>query len=80
MSKVKKYFFHRWQNHSSSSVYPIEFINAVYFSVRDDGVIHKLAAYIVLRINENVSIIIGENEDSKYWLNVFNNLKNHPLF
>ena len=42
-----------WQNRLLSSVYPIVFIDAVHFSVRDDGVIRKLAAYVVLGINEN---------------------------
>lgn len=41
-----------WQNRSLASIYPIVFIDAVYFSVRDDGVIRKLAAYVVLGINE----------------------------
>ncbi|SFE51782.1 Transposase, Mutator family [Peptostreptococcaceae bacterium pGA-8] len=33
-----------WQNRPLSAVYPIVFIDAVHFSVRDDGVIRKLAA------------------------------------
>ena len=37
-----------WQNRPLSPVYPIVFIDAVHFSVRDDGVIRKLAAYVVL--------------------------------
>ena len=50
--------------------------HAVHFSVRDDGVIRKLAAYVVLGINEDgmkevLSIVVGENESSKYWLSVF---------
>ena len=56
-----------WQNRPLSPVYPIVFIDAVHFSVRDDGVIRKLAAYVVLGINEDgmkevLSIIVGENE------------------
>lgn len=42
-----------WQNRPLSSVYPIVFIDAVHFSVRDDGIIRKLAAYVVLGINED---------------------------
>lgn len=41
-----------WQNRPLAAVYPIVFIDAVHFSVRDDGVIRKLAAYVVLGINE----------------------------
>ena len=73
-----------WQNRSLASVYPIVFIDAVHFSVRDDGVIRKLAAYVVLGINEDgkkevLTIVIGENESSKYWLSVLNSLKNRGV-
>lgn len=70
-----------WQNRPLASVYPIVFIDAVHFSVRDEGVIKKLAAYVVLGINEDgkkevLTIVGGENESSKYWLSVLNSLKN----
>lgn len=73
-----------WQNRPLSAVYPIVFIDAIHFSVRDDGVIRKLAAYVVLGINldgkkEVLTIVIGENESSKYWLTVLNSLKNRGL-
>lgn len=73
-----------WQNRPLSEVYPIVFIDAVHFSVRDDGVIRKLAAYVVLGINEDgkkevLSIAVGENESSKYWLSVLNSLKNRGV-
>ena len=73
-----------WQNRPLSPVYPIVFIDAVHFSVRDDGVIRKLAAYVVLGINEDgmkevLSIVVGENENSKYWLSILNSLKNRGV-
>jgi putative transposase len=73
-----------WQQRPLSSVYPILFIDAVHFSVRDNSVIRKLAAYIILGINEEgrkevLSIQIGENESSKYWLSVLNELKNRGV-
>lgn len=73
-----------WQNRPLSSVYPIVFIDAIHFSVREDGVIRKLAAYIVLGINEDgrkevLTIEVGENESSKYWLSVLNSLKNRGV-
>lgn len=73
-----------WQNRPLSEVYPIVFIDAIHFSVRDDGVIRKLAAYIVLGINEEgrkevLTIEVGENESSKYWLSVLNSLKNRGV-
>lgn len=73
-----------WQNRPLSPVYPIVFIDAVHFSVRDDGVIRKLAAYVVLGINEDgmkevLSIVVGENKNSKYWLSILNSLKNRGV-
>lgn len=73
-----------WQNRPLSAVYPIIFIDAVHFSVRDNGIIKKLAAYIILGINndgykEVLSIEVGNNESSKYWLGVLNGLKNRGV-
>jgi transposase-like protein len=73
-----------WQTRPLSSVYPIVFIDAIHFSVRNDGIISKLAAYVVLGINEDgikeaLSIEVGENESSKYWLGVLNSLKNRGV-
>ena len=73
-----------WQNRPLSAVYPIVFIDAVHFSVRKEGLIQKLAAYVVLGINDDgkkevLSIVIGENESSKFWLGVLNSLKNRGV-
>ncbi len=40
-----------WQNRPLAEVYPIVFIDAVHFSVRNDGITRKLAVYVVLGIN-----------------------------
>lgn len=73
-----------WQNRPLDDVYPIVFIDAVHFSVRHDKVIKKLAAYVVLGINKDgkkevLGLYIGENESSKYWLGVLNELKNRGV-
>lgn len=73
-----------WQQRPLSEVYPIVYIDAVHFSVRDNHVIKKLAAYIILGINEDgkkevLSIQVGQNESSKYWLGVLNELKNRGV-
>ena len=73
-----------WQNRPLSAVYPAVFIDAVHFSVRDGSVIRKLAAYVVLGINEDgrkevLSIVAGENESSRYWLSVLDSLKNRGI-
>ncbi len=73
-----------WQNRPLSEVYPVLYIDAIHYSVRDNGVIRKLAAYVILGINndgykEVLTIQIGENESSKYWLSVLNGLKNRGV-
>ena len=59
-----------WQHRPLSEVYPIVFIDAIHFSVRENNVIRKLAAYIILGINaagkkEVLSISVGDNERMK---------------
>ena len=39
-----------WQNRPLDEIYPIMFIDAVHFSVREDNRIKKLAAYVILAI------------------------------
>ena len=73
-----------WQNRPLSEIYPIIFIDAIHYSVRDNGIIKKVAAYVILGINtdgikEVVSIHVGENESSKYWLSILNELKNRGV-
>ncbi|MGL4799689.1 MAG: IS256 family transposase, partial [Cellulosilyticaceae bacterium] len=73
-----------WQHRALSSVYPIVFIDAVHFSVKDNHVIKKLAAYVILGVTmdghkEVLSIQVGQNESSKYWLSVLNELKNRGV-
>ena len=73
-----------WQNRSLVGVCPIVFIDAVHFSVRHDSMVSKLAAYVVVGINdagrkEVLTVEIRENESSKYWLGVLNRLKNRGV-
>ena len=73
-----------WQNRPLDEVYPILYIDAIHYSVRDNGVIRKLAAYVILGINtegkkEVLTISVGDNESAKYWLSVMNELKNRGV-
>ncbi|WP_373082389.1 IS256 family transposase [Fusobacterium animalis] len=73
-----------WQNRPLDEVYPVIFIDATHFSVREDNRIKKIAAYVVLGITKDgmkevLSLEIGENESSKYWLGVLNGLKNRGI-
>ena len=73
-----------WQKRPLSEVYPVLYIDAIQYSVRDNGVIRKLAAYVILGINidgqkEVLTIQVGDNESAKYWLSVLNELKNRGV-
>ena len=73
-----------WQNRPLSEVYPVLYIDAIHYSVRDNGMIKKLAAYVILGINldgkkEVLTIQVGNNESSKYWLSILNELKNRGV-
>ena len=73
-----------WQNRPLDDVYPIVFIDAVHFSVRQDSQVVKKAAYILLGIYKEGSkdilgIWIGENESAKFWLGVLNDLKTRGI-
>ena len=62
----------------------IHHIDAIHYSVRDNGVIRKLAAYVILGISmegkkEVLTIEVGQNESAKYWLSVLNSLKNRGV-
>jgi len=79
MPKIKE-----WQYRPLQSVYPIIFIDAVHFNVKEDNRIIKKAAYIILGVTcdgfkEVLGIWIGENESAKFWLGTFNDLKNRGV-
>jgi len=73
-----------WQHRPLSEMYPIVIIDAVHFSVKTEGIIRKLAAYVILGINQEgfkevLGLYVGENESSKYWLGILNELKNRGV-
>lgn len=73
-----------WQNRSLDKVYPFIFLDAIHYKIRDDGRIINKAAYVVLGVNiegnkDILGIWIGENESSKFWLGVLNELKNRGI-
>ena len=73
-----------WQNRPLDDVYPVIYIDAIHYSVRDNGMIVKKAAYVILGLTcdgrkEVLSLAIGENESAKFWLNALNELKNRGV-
>lgn len=73
-----------WQNRPLEPVYPIIFMDAIHYKVKQDNRVINKAAYAVIGVNldgikEVLGIWIGGNETSKYWLLVLNELKNRGV-
>ncbi|NRT32161.1 transposase-like protein [Clostridium beijerinckii] len=73
-----------WQNRMLDPVYPIVYMDAVHFKVRDDHRIVSKAAYICMGVDMNgykdiLGIWIGEAEGAKFWLSVCNDLNNRGV-
>lgn len=79
MPKIKE-----WQNRPLEAIYPFVFLDAVHFKVREDNRVVSKAAYVVLGVNADgfkdvLGIWIGQNESSKFWLGILNDLKNRGV-
>ena len=73
-----------WQKRPLDEVYPVVFVDATYFYVRNEGVVGKKAVYVILGINSDgykdiLGFYVGESESAKYWLNILNELKARGL-
>lgn len=73
-----------WQSRPLEPIYPFIFMDAIHYKMREDGRILNRAAYVVLGVtlegNKDIlSITIGANESSKFWLGMLNDLKNRGV-
>ncbi|AKN31625.1 transposase [Clostridium carboxidivorans P7] len=73
-----------WQNRALDPMYPIVYMDAVHFKVRDQHRIVSKAAYICMALDvkgykDILGIWVGEQEGAKFWLSVCNDLKNRGV-
>ncbi|MEE0247363.1 IS256 family transposase, partial [Peptacetobacter hiranonis] len=73
-----------WKYRPLESVYPVVYIDAIHFSVKENGSVKKKAVYVILGISsegykEILGLYIGDTESSKYWFSVLNELKNRGV-
>lgn len=69
-----------WQNRPLESVYPVIWLDAMHFKVRQEGMVKSKAVYSVLGVSmdgqkEVIGIYFGEQEGSTFWRQVLNDLK-----
>ena len=73
-----------WQNRPLESCYAHVVLDAIFYKVREEGLVVKKAVYIAIGTNlegmkEVLGLWIGESESARYWLGVLNGLKNRGL-
>ena len=73
-----------WQNRQLEAVYPIMYLDAIQFKVRDGGHIKNKAVYLAIGIGMNglkevLGLWIAQTEGAKFWLQVVTELKNRGV-
>lgn len=69
-----------WRNRPLESVYPIVFLDAIHYKVRDEGKVVSKAIYSVLGVNQQgvkaiLGIYLSDSEGAHFWLSVLNDLR-----
>ena len=69
-----------WQGRPLEAVYPLVFFDALRVKIRADGVVHNKAVYLALGVQRDgtrdvLGLWIEHTEGAKFWLKVFNDLK-----
>lgn len=73
-----------WQNRQLDACYPIVYMDAIRFKVRDGGHVRNKAVYLAIGINmsglkEVLGMWIADTEGAKFWLSVVTELKNRGV-
>lgn len=74
----------QWQQRPLEAMYPIVYFDALRLKIRDEGTVRNKAVYLALGIRadgrkEVLGLWIEQTEGAKFWLKVFNELKNRGL-
>jgi len=74
----------QWQQRPLEAMYPIVYLDALRLKIRDEGTVKNKAVYLALGIRadgkkEVLGLWIEQTEGAKFWLKVFNELKNRGL-
>lgn len=73
-----------WQSRPLSPVYPIIYFDALFVKSRQEGPVQTKAVYLALGVDLNgekelLGLWMSESEGAKFWLSVFNDLKNRGV-
>jgi len=73
-----------WQNRQLEEVYPIMYLDALQFKVRDSGHVRNKAVYLAIGVKlsglkEVLGLWVAQTEGAKFWLQVMTELKNRGV-
>ncbi len=73
-----------WRNRPLEAVYPIVWLDAIHYKVRQEGRVVSKAVYCIIGLNQEgykelLGLYIGENEGAKFWLQVLTDLNSRGL-
>ena len=73
-----------WQERALERVYPIVWLDAIHYKVKDNGRVVSKAVYSVLGVNveghkELLGLYLSESEGANYWLSVLTDLHNRGV-
>ena len=73
-----------WQSRRLDRVYPIVWMDAIHFKVRENGQVLPRAVYIVLGMNnqglkELLGMYVSEQEGARFWLNVMTDIQSRGV-
>lgn len=73
-----------WQNRMLESVYPVVWMDAVHFKVKEDGRIVSKAVYCVIGVNQDglkdiLGMYLGHSEGASFWLGVLSDLRSRGV-
>jgi len=73
-----------WQARPLESVYPIVWLDAIHYKIRENGKVNGKAVYTILGVNvegrkEVLGLYISENEGANFWLQVLTDLSNRGV-
>jgi transposase-like protein len=73
-----------WQARPLESIYPIVWLDAIHYKIRENGKVLGKAVYTILGVNlegrkEVLGLYISENEGANFWLQVLTDLSNRGV-
>ena len=73
-----------WQNRQLDAIYPIMYLDAIQFKVRDNGHVKNKAIYLAIGMGMNglkevLGLWIAQTEGAKFWLQIVTELKNRGV-